>query len=684
MKTKIPGNRRSLPQICAAALALTAIWTFAPMLAEAQPPPVDLSRGPLSVSENGRYLVHKDGTPFFYLGDTAWQLIHDLDREEAELYLQDRRRKGFTVIQAVVLAEYGGLDRPNPYGHVPLRDKDPARPNEAYFAHVDFIVNRAEALGMYIGMLPTWGDKWNKRWGEGPEIFTPENARTYGEFLGNRYSGKPIIWILGGDRIPEKDEHFAIIRAKAEGIRKAVGNRQLITFHPMGGNASSRFFHKDPWLDFNMFQSGHGRFYIPNYKQTLADRALTPVKPVLDGEPCYEDHPVNWNPNHGWFGDFDVRLAAYWSMLAGAAGHTYGDHNIWQMWHPERRRISHARTPWREALHHPGSAQMGVMRRLMEEMEWWRLEPARDLARQAAAPEAFVQTRRAHVVYARAATGEAVFYVNGKEVARRQLPGKVTVWQGQMRLGLANELSDARPWLGVYHGVAIYNRALTAQEATAHYQQGKVVHTRGLQAHYTFQEGEGAVIRDRSGQAGALDLHIGDTQRMAWSQDGLQVRQPVLIATRSAATRLTQAVQNSGAFTLEAWITPASVEQAGPARIVTLSDGVSNRNFTLGQLEGAYEMRFRTTETTANGEPPLRTPGADESFHVAAARSANGDRAVIYAPRGGRLSVSAGILRSGLRAEWFDPRTGARQAANSDSAGHFVAPSDQDWVLLFR
>ncbi|MCB0841572.1 MAG: DUF4038 domain-containing protein, partial [Bacteroidetes bacterium] len=129
----------------------------------------------LKVSENGRFLSKEDGTPFFYLGDTAWELFHRLNREEATEYLRNRAEKGFTVIQAVVLAEIGGLYIPNPYGHLPLENLDPTRPIEAYFEHVDFIVDQAERLGLYIGMLPTWGDKVNKKWGAGPEIFNPEN-----------------------------------------------------------------------------------------------------------------------------------------------------------------------------------------------------------------------------------------------------------------------------------------------------------------------------------------------------------------------------------------------------------------------------------------------------------------------------------------------------------------------------
>src|SRR5713226_6382330 len=97
----------------------------------------------LRVSDNRRFLVHADGTPFFYLGDTAWELFHRLTLVDAERYLADRAAKRFTVIQAVVLAEIDGLHVPNMNGDTPLVDDDPTRPNEAYFKHVDAVVELA-------------------------------------------------------------------------------------------------------------------------------------------------------------------------------------------------------------------------------------------------------------------------------------------------------------------------------------------------------------------------------------------------------------------------------------------------------------------------------------------------------------------------------------------------------------
>src|SRR5688500_12900332 len=104
----------------------------------------------LKVSSDGRFLVTYNNKPFFWLGDTAWELFHRLNREGADLYLQDRAKKGFTVIQAVVLTELDGLNTPNPYGHKPLLDNDPTKPNEAYFKNVDYIVSGYGKLGLIV------------------------------------------------------------------------------------------------------------------------------------------------------------------------------------------------------------------------------------------------------------------------------------------------------------------------------------------------------------------------------------------------------------------------------------------------------------------------------------------------------------------------------------------------------
>ena len=332
----------------------------------------------LRVSENGRYLEKSDGKPFFYLGDTAWELFHRLNLSEANAYLKDRADKGFTVIQAVVLAQAGGLTVPNANGDLPLVDRDVSKPNEAYFKHVDAIVERAAELGLVIGMLPTWGSYWSSTNGD-ELLFNPASARSFGKYLGNRYRTKSIIWILGGDENINNAGEKEIIKAMVEGIKIGDGGLHLMTFHPRGPGRSSDYFHSADWLDFNMFQSSHGAHDHDNGAYAEHDYALDPVKPTLDGEPRYELIPVGFyfqGANRlDLFDAYDCRQAAYWSVLAGACGHTYGHNSIWQMWDSTRTPILGAAVPWYQAISHPGSLQMHYLRNLFQARPFSSLVP---------------------------------------------------------------------------------------------------------------------------------------------------------------------------------------------------------------------------------------------------------------------------------------------------------------------
>ncbi len=357
----------------------------------------------LRVSDNHRFLQTADGQPFFWLGDTAWELFHRLTREEAEIYLKNRADKGFTVIQAVVLAEQDGLRDPNPYGELPLENNDPTKPREAYFRHVDFIIKKAEQLGLYIGLLPTWGDKVNLlSWGKGPVIFNVDNARVYGRWIGNRYKDqKNIVWIIGGDRRPrDGSDDVAIWRSMAEGIAEGVGGhgKALMTFHPQptqtNEGGSAKWFHNDEWLDFNMLQTGHC------YEIDVWDRIqylynLQPVKPAIDGEPLYEDHPICFNAKDlGTSSAYDVRKLAWFNVFAGAFGHTYGCHDIWQMYAPHRVPVNGPNFPWYVAMDLPGAGQLKHVRRLIESRPFFDRVPDQSVITDARSSSDRIQATR--------------------------------------------------------------------------------------------------------------------------------------------------------------------------------------------------------------------------------------------------------------------------------------------------
>ncbi|MGE6203872.1 glycoside hydrolase family 140 protein [Guptibacillus hwajinpoensis] len=354
------------------------------------PPPNNelFSHGDLKVSSNGHYLVHQDETPFFFMADTSWELFARATREQVETYLLNRKQKGFNVIQAVVVSQFERFNvAPNIYGEKPILNNNFYQPNEAYYQNVDWIVNKAEEIGLYIAMLPIWGSAEL----EGPARGFPnpmlnpgtnnqglqeaENkAYFHGNLLGNRYKNKPnIIWMLGGDTDPVKPgvyDFISIYRAMANGIVDADGGRLLRTYHS-AGSPTSRFLQTttlangEKMIDFNTIQTT-SVFDFPNYVPVYNDWKLTPATPTLNAENRYEDSPNNYTAGNPRLTDFDVRQAQYWALFSGAFGITYGHNDIWQMYvsglYPS---WTGANTNWYDELDSPGAFHMSYLKKLM-------------------------------------------------------------------------------------------------------------------------------------------------------------------------------------------------------------------------------------------------------------------------------------------------------------------------------
>jgi Protein of unknown function (DUF4038)/Putative collagen-binding domain of a collagenase len=354
-------------------------------------PRIVFHHGDLRVSADQRSLAFADGTPFFWLGDTAWELLHRLTRDEITRYLDVRSAQGFTVIQVVALAEFDGLRVPTPEGHLPLIDLDPCRPDPGgYWEKLDWLLSAAEERGLLIALLPTWGDKLAKHsWGLGPEVFTPDNAAVYGRWLGARLRQRPnLVWVVGGDRSPirstpdggsEPDPHqLAVWRAMAEGLAAGDDGHHLMTFHPWGQDSSGQHVHHEAWLDFNGQQNGH-KAWPEVWDRLRIDRERVPTKPVLDLEPLYEGHPIDFDINRGLSSPWHVRWYAWVELLAGTCGHTYGCHAVWQCASPRFPVANHARPYWEEALLLPGATQMQHARRILTRCGFPQLVPDESL-----------------------------------------------------------------------------------------------------------------------------------------------------------------------------------------------------------------------------------------------------------------------------------------------------------------
>jgi hypothetical protein len=333
---------------------------------------------PLRVSDNGHFLVAQDGAPFFWLGDTAWSLTK-LSKEEIRLYLADRASKGFTVIQVT-----GGFNEDfMGFRESPFLDDDTDRPRESYWRHVDFIVDEAARQGLYVDLVVMWGQAYKQAF-DGDA----EKARRLGLWLGTRYRDRSnVIWVVSGeyDSINDydptlSDEQRALFVAMAKGLRTGYGGRQLMSIHPGILRTSAVEFHLEPWLDFNMLQSGHlddsqaWPCHWPEgpcaeaYDLVTVEYDRKPAKPVIDAEPAYDTKPDGFylgTPGPR-VGEDVMRRKAYWAVFAGAFGHVYGHNDIEIFYVPGEPTSNGQSGHWQEALEAPAAGQLQHLRRLVE------------------------------------------------------------------------------------------------------------------------------------------------------------------------------------------------------------------------------------------------------------------------------------------------------------------------------
>jgi hypothetical protein len=334
--------------------------------------------GPLRVSENGRYLRHENGQPFFWQGDTAWLLINRLDREQAAQYFENRRDKGFNVVQCIFV-QY--IKHQNAYGDAPYIDGDLTKPATTpgkdpadaaqydYWDHADYMADLAAKNGIYLALAPAWRDLITI-----DKALSAENAAAFATHLAERFKHRPnIIWVNGGsargNTTPE------IWQAIGTALKQTAPNH-LVTFHPFGRMQSSEWFADAAWLDLHMFSSGHRNYAQDdsakgygedNWRYVLADLSRKPLKPTLDGEPSYENLPQGLHdPMQPYWDAADVRRYAYWSVFAGAAGHVYGENSVRQV-HLQgvNKAESGAKHSFFEALDMPGAFHLQHLRRLV-------------------------------------------------------------------------------------------------------------------------------------------------------------------------------------------------------------------------------------------------------------------------------------------------------------------------------
>jgi len=302
----------------------------------------------IKISDNGRYFV-KDGKPFFWQGDTDWELFRVYTVSEAKAILEKRKEQGFTVIQVMstgVFPEAAAIVKMKPIpGLQAWLDWNPLTPNEKYFNRMDSIVAAADELDMVlvIGVYHAWDQDKGR--------ITVKNAGPWAKWLTSRYkNAKDIIW----SSFPHaKQASDSVVMATVQGIKEGDEGRHLITMHPDPGPVSSSIMHSQPWLSFNTIQTWTSNF--TNYDMVAKDYAKMSAKPVVDGEARYEGEDKTT--------PFETRRVGYWTTLAGGF-YSYGHAGNWL-----------DPLTWKDWIDTPGAKQMKTVRDVFESVDWWNLLP---------------------------------------------------------------------------------------------------------------------------------------------------------------------------------------------------------------------------------------------------------------------------------------------------------------------
>ncbi len=374
--------------------------------------------GSIRSSPDRRHLSHNDGEPFFWLADTWWYGATRRCRwpEDFQQLVADRAAKGFSVVQMVVgIPPEIDADHPsveNEGGHPFLRRWDLVNP--AYFDYVDRRIEALVEAGIVPCILGGWGYQvdWMGR----------EAMQRYWHYLVARYCAFPVVWCLAGEsdlldlpiqsasprnsalmgslyragaKLPSPTRGWAKktlqmlrhpgldIQERREQRRKewcVIGEsissidpyEHLITTHPTADTTSHESLLDASWIGMTGIQSGHSEAA----RHSMASRILEirrkhPPLPVVNLEPWYE----------GILGQFwaaDQRFAFWSCLLAGAAGHSYGAHGLWQMAQDDAFLGHWGSANWHEAYQLPGAEQLGLGKRYLQTFAWWRLQPATD------------------------------------------------------------------------------------------------------------------------------------------------------------------------------------------------------------------------------------------------------------------------------------------------------------------
>ncbi|HKW84380.1 MAG TPA: DUF4038 domain-containing protein, partial [Burkholderiaceae bacterium] len=315
------------------------------------------STWPLHVESGKRYLVDAQNRPFLIQGDSPWSLISRLTRENVDLYLETRRQQGFNTVMTNLI-EHQFTDNPpnNAYGAAPFtRAGDFSTPNEAYFAHAEYVIAKAKEKGILVLLCPAYlgYQGGSEGWYSEMQSNGATKLRAYGQWVANRFKAYDnIIWVEGGDYNPPDK---SLTRAVANGIRDVdTAGKWPQTFHGSRGTGALEFLStsSDPWLTVNNIYTD-----VSTVVSEARGQYAGSTMPFFLIEAGYENNDVD---------DAGVRAQAYQAVLSGAMGQMMGNFPVWYFG-----------SGWKSALSSKGATTVGYLPKLfaLTGIAWQNLVP---------------------------------------------------------------------------------------------------------------------------------------------------------------------------------------------------------------------------------------------------------------------------------------------------------------------
>ncbi|MBX9466078.1 MAG: DUF4038 domain-containing protein [Aquamicrobium sp.] len=315
---------------------------------------------PLRISDERNYLVDADNRPFLPHGDTAWSLIAELTKDEVDVYLADRRSRGFnTLVVSLIEHKFASNAPANAYRARPFAEGRPFEPNEAYFDHARWVLSRAREEGFVVLLTPAYlgFGGGEEGWYTQMQAAGTQKLEAYGRYLAEHFRGLDnIIWLHGGDYDPIDP---SIVEAVINGLR-AGGDTALAAAHAGPDSIPAQVWPKADWMDIETIYS-----YSDVHRQVLERYQMELGRPLLLLEGFYEGEHDSTEQS--------LREIAYGALLGGAAGQVFGNNPIWHFSGPG---IYSVEETWREALASRGAQSMTHLKTLFDGIEWWTLAPA--------------------------------------------------------------------------------------------------------------------------------------------------------------------------------------------------------------------------------------------------------------------------------------------------------------------